>query len=320
MADASVLTILAISFERYYAICRPLEAQYTCTFRRMLKVVCVVWLITGCCCLPFLWITVYKDSRFLDDTPIKVCRAYIDKEWKLLFILLRAGIFFVLPFFLLVGIYAVISRKLMTDTSIRRTCEKNSQSNHRARRQVTMMLIAVVALFFTCNLPLNVVGIWLSFATKEEMIRMGLEGYLNLIYFCRCMFYLNSTVNPIAYNMFSSKFREAFKRVLGLRLRQRRLSAMPTVTSWQSCEYRRESSVLQRSSTSLGGRNTCSAVRYDSSQNGTQKRAKLHITFNKLSTSEKTAQGGLLSSITRNGGLAENYSNLDLLPKNGHAI
>ena len=57
---------------RYYAICRPLEAQYTCTFDRMLKIVIAIWIISFLLCLPFVHMTIYKDSKFIDGTPIKV--------------------------------------------------------------------------------------------------------------------------------------------------------------------------------------------------------------------------------------------------------
>ena len=38
------------------------------------------------------------------------------------------------------------------------------------------------------------------------------ETYFNLLYFCRLMLYINSAINPILYNIMSSKFRDGFKR------------------------------------------------------------------------------------------------------------
>ncbi len=39
------------------------------------------------------------------------------------------------------------------------------------------------------------------------------ETYFNVLYFSRLMFYINSAINPILYNIMSSKFRDGFKRV-----------------------------------------------------------------------------------------------------------
>lgn len=43
VAHASVLTILAISFERYYAICKPLKAGYVCTKTRASLICLLAW-------------------------------------------------------------------------------------------------------------------------------------------------------------------------------------------------------------------------------------------------------------------------------------
>lgn len=48
----------------------------------------------------------------------------------------------------------------------------------------------------------------------ETVIALGVDGYYSLLYFCRIMLYLNSAMNPILYNLMSSKFRDGFLRLL----------------------------------------------------------------------------------------------------------
>lgn len=47
VAHASVLTILAISFERYYAICEPLKAGYVCTKARAFLICVLAWVFAA---------------------------------------------------------------------------------------------------------------------------------------------------------------------------------------------------------------------------------------------------------------------------------
>ncbi|XP_077992107.1 growth hormone secretagogue receptor type 1-like [Glandiceps talaboti] len=106
-------------------------------------------------------------------------------------------------------------------------------SNILARRRAVSMLIAVVTLFFICLLPQRVVSLWLVFRKENTVPSMGITGLLSLITFCRVMFYLNSAINPVIYNIMSTKFKIAFLGVLGFRRRSsvQRIRRGPTFTS-----------------------------------------------------------------------------------------
>lgn len=82
------------------------------------------------------------------------------------------------------------------------------------RKQVILMLGAVVASFFVCLLPFRALTLWIIIMPAETIMSLGLDGYYMLVYFCRMMLYLNSAMNPILYNLMSSKFREGFLRLL----------------------------------------------------------------------------------------------------------
>ncbi|CAH1784475.1 unnamed protein product [Owenia fusiformis] len=219
VTNASVLTILAISFERYYAICKPLKAQYTCTFARMIKTVIFIWLTALIVSSPFAIIPEEKDTKWLDGTPIKACRFQIKETWMMVYIVFSTCVLFALPFVILLVLYSVISRQLMTDSNLSELKADTSHTSCRARKQVVLMLFMVVIMYFICMLPQTVIRLWIATRTNEQLRILGLERYTNLIYSCRGMFYLNSSINPVLYNIMSTKFREAFMVALGFRKR-----------------------------------------------------------------------------------------------------
>lgn len=73
------------------------------------------------------------------------------------------------------------------------------------------MLGAVVVSFFVCLLPFRLLTL------IEDPEGISAEIYYMLVNFCRIMVYLNSAVNPILYNLMSSKFRNGFLRLFGLK-------------------------------------------------------------------------------------------------------
>lgn len=84
------------------------------------------------------------------------------------------------------------------------------------------MLATVVVFFFICLLPFRVFTIYIIFAHPDTVVNMGQEVYYSILYFCRVMLYFNSAINPILYNVMSSKFREAFLKALGCTIGPRR--------------------------------------------------------------------------------------------------
>ena len=89
----------------------------------------------------------------------------------------------------------------------------DSASVLRSRKQVVTMLITVVVFFFACMLPIKMFTLWIVTLQVDVLDVIDVETYYLLLYFSRVMFYINSAINPILYNIMSSKFREGFRKV-----------------------------------------------------------------------------------------------------------
>ena len=215
VANGSVLTILAISFERYRVVCQPLKGIQENT-KKIIKIVILIWLISAVASSPSLSIAVYRGSRYLDGTPIKVCRNTVYLDWHKMYIVSLAFFFYCLPCSLLFCLYCKICCVL--NKARRENINMDDAHRFRDRKmlqfQVMNIITSIVFLFFICHLPLRVIGLWVTFENVRNIAKLGLETYYNILYFGRIMFYLNHAMNPIIYNFVSTKFRHAMKFML----------------------------------------------------------------------------------------------------------
>ena len=225
----SILTMLGVTSERYLALCYPFKRKRLYTIASSIKVVTIIWVIGLIITLPFAFMTEHEDAQFYDGSPIKVCRTKIDETWRRAYILVIAILFFALPFFVLTFIYSRIIRRLRSDTtrSVKMT-NRSAVNTFRSRRQVVKMLIMIIVLFFVSLFPIRVITMWLIFAPSDDVTKIGLEAFLNIISWARILMYVNSAGNPIIYSLTSSKFKLAFKRVLRRQDSQRSTSTRTT--------------------------------------------------------------------------------------------
>lgn len=92
-----------------------------------------------------------------------------------------------------------------------------SQSVIKYRKQVVWMLGTVVLAFFVCLLPFRAFTLWIISVPGDTIMEIGMETYWGLVCFCRIMFHIHSAINPILYNIMSSKFRGGFLKLCGVR-------------------------------------------------------------------------------------------------------
>lgn len=209
-----VLTILAITLDRYKGICYPLKYDEGRLHNSGTQLL-IIWAVSICVCIPVIFIPVFRDSKFHDGTPIQVCRMPINHMWQLVYFILIFAVFFCFMFIMLLFFYGKICKALGERKKfINLSADRYAKKILKERRQMVKLMLAVVVMFFICLLPQRAVSLWLIFADKSNIMSLQLEGYLLLKTFPRVLVYMNSAINPIIYNFISTKFRNAFLNIL----------------------------------------------------------------------------------------------------------
>ena len=192
----------------------------------------------------------FQEAEYLDGSIVPVCVNTLQNGWHPIYYIVVFVLFFVIPSIILLILYAMISKKLTSDSkSIPNS--SNFKRRHQIRRQVVLMLASVCITFFICLLPFRLMTLWIIMSTQEEVVKIGMETYYTLLFICRLLLYVNSSINPILYNLISCKFRAAFCRILKVDLRSQMVKN--SIQAKDSCISERFSNTMDRTPT---GNNT----------------------------------------------------------------
>ncbi|CAL1526019.1 unnamed protein product, partial [Lymnaea stagnalis] len=214
---ASILIILTVSLERFWAVYYPLRTHTSGSKSKAGLTMAVVWITSAAVTSPLLAMS-YTEQQLhnIDNEMVDVCVTPAPYVWHKFYIVARFVLIFAIPMILLAFLYIMIIHKITSETmECKQMTESAKSQSQQNRRQLVVMLVGIIILFFVCLLPFRILAFWLVFAAPERVVdSLGFEPFLNLLYFCRLLIYVNSAGNPIIYNIVSTKFRRAFQRVL----------------------------------------------------------------------------------------------------------
>lgn len=218
----SVMTLCAISVERWYAICRPLS--FHSTVRRARLIIAVIWFLSACLAVPEL-VSAGVEPLRSDTVLLSACYPihWTNTQVAIFQIFLMVTLYF-LPLALMGFAYSHIAIVLWTEhipgaeerQSRQPMMDKHNSDKDQSesRKKAAKMLIAVVIVFGICFFPVHFLNI--------VRYTVGLHAFPNvniLALFAHWATFLNSCINPIIYNFMSAKFRKEFKFALLICLR-----------------------------------------------------------------------------------------------------
>ncbi|CAL8336772.1 unnamed protein product [Lota lota] len=217
---ASILNVTALSAERYVAVVHPLKTRYMSTNRHARRVISGVWLASMACAVPnTLLHGIFRLPERAEESAI--CTVLQPLWIYNLVIQVTTVCFYFVPMVVISALYLVMAVHLGREQRKPRghpgkncssTTKSKIQGENGRRRQVTKMLAIVVAAFGVCWAPFHIERLlWSSISQWTDT--------MHAVYQCvhilsGILFYLSSAVNPIIYNLLSTRFRECFRELV----------------------------------------------------------------------------------------------------------
>uniref|UniRef100_A0A3Q2Y5T0 Neuromedin U receptor 1 n=1 Tax=Hippocampus comes TaxID=109280 RepID=A0A3Q2Y5T0_HIPCM len=205
---ASILNVTALSVERYIAVVHPLRAKYVVTRTHARRVILTVWGMSVLCALPntsLHGISFLTSNSTSPDGPDKVeipdsamC-TLVKPQWIYnLIIQVTTLLFFFLPMLTISVLYTLIGLQLKQER-MHQAMETKSGAGQDS-------FCSVLVVFGICWAPFHTDRLVWSFITEWTDSRRQIFEYVHIL--SGVFFYLSSAVNPILYNLMSTRFRE----------------------------------------------------------------------------------------------------------------
>ncbi|CAK6958176.1 neuromedin-U receptor 1 [Scomber scombrus] len=230
---ASILNVTALSVERYIAVVHPLRAKYVVTRTHAKRVILTVWGVSVLCAVPNTSLhgiaTLYRHfispGRNINvELPDTAICTVVKPSWIYnLTIQATTFLFFIMPMLTISVLYMLIGLQLKREKMHQALeaksgfgqdsfCNIRTQQQKARRRQVTKMLFVLVVVFGICWAPFHTDRLMWSFINNWTDSQHEIFQYVHII--SGVFFYLSSAVNPVLYNLMSTRFREMFKEVM----------------------------------------------------------------------------------------------------------
>lgn len=201
--SASTGSLVAITVERYRAICLPFTPPLS-KFQAKLTIA-IVSMTSFLVALP-------EVGAYELRPPLGCMELFPTLTLRKAYSLLLFLACYLLPLLFIAPAYTRMIYKLWNDRD--ENCPASGVSedpkNSKRKRNVLKMMVVVVLCYASCMMPTYAIFLWLDFGLTGETP----DYFFTLLGFTQILNFFNSCVNPIIYWCLSDQFSKGFKKIL----------------------------------------------------------------------------------------------------------
>ncbi|XP_077516849.1 FMRFamide receptor-like [Amblyomma americanum] len=216
-SNTSVWLTATFTVERYIAVCHPIKGKVLCTESRARKA--VIGVVVFCFALtlptPFEYAVIEESDPGTNATRVSLSYSEFGRNelYKKIYYWLTVVLFTLVPFCLLAIFNAFLVRSVHVSRRQRsKMTQRTDSSRDNQENKITVMLIAVVILFFLCQLPTAMTLLYTSIRSPEEGSEQEKLVFIlgNIFNF---LMSLNAAGNFVLYCLLSQKYRRTFLQI-----------------------------------------------------------------------------------------------------------
>ncbi|XP_038066537.1 histamine H2 receptor-like [Patiria miniata] len=207
---ASAYNLCVVTLERYVALVHPLQYARKLTATRMKILITLIWMMSFLFSLPYLFL--FKPSNDPDLACSEI--EYQDNTFHVLLGVFAFFSVYLLPLTLMSWAYYKIQ------VTLKRQAKALNLQHARAaaydlviarQRLVSMLMIVLGALIILWTPSITSSLLCLHLTDKGPLSFCGSQGFKYFKGIANFMFYFNSVINPIIYELKYKKFRQGLK-------------------------------------------------------------------------------------------------------------
>lgn len=207
----SILTILVVSIDRFFAVCHPMRGQL---FRKPKKMTATIWICAAIVTSPI--IVIFKVTPFPSPEIKWSCSQYFGQDPQLADTLSKVyyaalfALLYLLPLLIITVLYTIIGYKLYNRSIPGMSRSPTFRDRvERSKRKVAKVMVMIVTAFAICWFPAHAVHYYVTFQ-KEAVSRIPPYAISLLLWISHS----NSAIDPFLYILLSHNFQREFRKII----------------------------------------------------------------------------------------------------------